>query len=264
MWTPLPSRALIRISGDDKISFLQGLVTNDITKLSKEHPLFACMLTPQGKFLYDFILSIDGDDILLECESTLREEILKKFSLYKLRSHVTLTPCDLIVHALWDEPAPEGAFADPRLPALGYRYYGESESGNIDESAYRIHRYTLGVPEGQNELPPSKAILLENNMDDLHAISWDKGCYMGQELTARTKYRGLVRKKLFPIQGDSLEKGADIFQGDQDIGTIMAYEKGVGLALIRLEALENPEPLNSNSNLVQVQRPDWMTLDEPS
>lgn len=273
MWASLPSRSLIAITGQDKVAFLQGLLTNDVTTLGPDHPLFACLLTPQGKFLYDFILSLRGEVILLECEASLRGEILKKLSLYKLRSDVQLEALDEVVYALWeaDQSLPEDAFPDPRLGELGCRLYGEvpPQGQEGSEADYILHRYHLGVPEGQGELPPQKAILLENNMDDLHAISWTKGCYMGQELTARTKYRGLVRKKLFPVWGEFLQKGEAIFQGENEVGTLMAAQRDArgdsrGLALLRLEALESPAPLLSQNKPVFYERPGWMTLDDPS
>ncbi|MEX2299047.1 MAG: folate-binding protein, partial [Dongiaceae bacterium] len=216
------SRGVLSVAGEDRHAFLQGLVSNDVMQATADRAIWTAFLTPQGKYLHDFFIVEIGDRFLLDCEADRRQDLLRRLSLYKLRSRVTVADADgeqavaLVfgdgaLDAL-DLPAEPGsakpfgngvAYVDPRLPALGVRTIlprveidqamksAGIEPGNPDD--YDRRRIALGVPDGSRDLKVEKAILLENGFDELHGIDWDKGCYMGQELTARTHYRGLVR-----------------------------------------------------------------------
>lgn len=284
--TQLTHRSILEIQGEDRASFLQGLITNDIQKVTPEHTIYATFLTPQGRFLYDFFIMEKEGSYYLEGEADRLENLLKKFNLYKLRSQVsfTLRP-DLKVFALWGEGVAavlkmkeetgftrEGVFMDPRLLDLGARSIGEEAWEGfqfVSPQDYDLYRLFLGVPEGGRDLIPEKAIPLESGLDELNAISWAKGCYIGQELTARTKYRGLVRKRLFPvsIEGESPTETAEIILDDTPVGEMRSHNGLQGLALLRLEAFkaykEGRGELKWGSNTLKPYKPVWMRFADP-
>jgi folate-binding protein YgfZ len=272
-------RALIAVGGPDRASFLQGLVSNDVAKATAERAIYAAFLTPQGKYLHDIFIAADGERLLIDCEVARRADLLRRLSLYKLRAKTVLAEENgfavglhfgagaLESLALPAEPgrarAQDGGtvFVDPRLAALGARALLPTdrlpaETGSAAD--YDRLRLALGVPDGSRDLPVEKAILLENGFDELNAIDWDKGCYMGQELTARTRYRGLVRKRLLPvaIEGAAPAPGTPILQGDKEAGEMRSAAGDVGLALIRLEALDQG-PLTSGEAKLTPKKPDW-------
>jgi len=278
----LPHRAILEVQGEDRAAFLQGLITNDIKLASPTRTIYTAFLTPQGRFLYDFFISEEGESYFLETEAASLETLQRKLSLYKLRSRVSLIPrFDLPVFALWGDLSPlplshekEGVsqlslFVDPRLSALGLRGRGEMSFPNVQLASpedYALHRLPLGVPEAGLDLLPEKTIPLEAGLDDLHDISWTKGCYMGQELTSRTKHRGLVRKRLIPvkIEGSLPPSGTKIFKEDEIVGEMRSVAGSYGLALLRLEALEAPQsPLSCEDASLTPVMPSWMTLETP-
>ncbi|MBI2707185.1 MAG: folate-binding protein YgfZ [Proteobacteria bacterium] len=278
----LSHRGIVEIQGDDKGTFLQGLISNDIKEVTPNHAIYAVLLTPQGRFLYDFFISEKDGSYFLEAEAARLEDLLKKLNLYKLRSQVILKiRPDLKVSALWGEGvasslglkeesgnARESVFMDPRLVELGARALGEIDQQSFQVMSvkdYAHHRLTLGVPEGGQDLIPEKSIPLESGLDELHAISWTKGCYMGQELTARTKYRGLVRKRLFPvtIEGDAPLFGTDILKNDTSVGEMRSHSGTQGLALLRVEALKDPGDFRSETSVLKPYIPFWMRVEDP-
>ena len=193
--TTLIDRALLRLSGEDVRGFLQGLVTNDIDVLTPERPLWAGLLTAQGKALFDFILWADGVDVLIDCEAEQAEALARRLALYRLRRAITIESDDtLAVH--WS-PEDEG---DPRLPALGGRWL--APSGDAAEG-WLEHRLRLGVLEGVAELGSDKILWLECNAAELNGVSFDKGCYVGQENTARMNWRQKVNRRLVVIPADA-------------------------------------------------------------
>jgi len=189
--TWLDDRALIRIAGEDVRGFLQGLVTQDLALVTAETPQWAALLTPQGKALFDFLLWADGDAILVDCEAAQREALVRRLTLYRLRRAITIEPVDGGVH--WS-PDPGQGVPDPRLAALGHRWLGEA-SGEA-ATAWRAHRLRLGVTEGVEELGLDKTLWLECNAAELGGVSFTKGCYVGQENTARMHYRAKVNRRL--------------------------------------------------------------------
>jgi hypothetical protein len=265
----LDNRGVLVLSGEDRVTFLQGLVSNDVRKAAPDRALFAALLTPQGKFLHDLFLLATDDALLLEAEGPRQADLMRRLKLYKLRSKVALkdASADYVVAAVFGDgaldalglPADAGAarplggglaFVDPRLPALGARLLLPCEGAEsaidrlglerADFAAYDRHRLALGVPDGSRDLPIEKAILLENDYEELNAISWDKGCYMGQELTARTKYRGLVKKRLVPVavEGPLPPAGTPILRDGREVGELRSGLDGRALALVRLDAME--------------------------
>ncbi|QTD54670.1 CAF17-like 4Fe-4S cluster assembly/insertion protein YgfZ [Parasphingorhabdus cellanae] len=200
--TRLNERAVIRISatdGTEDISgFLQGLVTQDMQFVLSGTPQWAALLTAQGKVLFDFFLWADGRDILIDCEKDHAEALVKRLKLYRLRRKIGIEVDEgLSVH--WSRDA-SGQPADPRLAEIGYRWiaHNDSGTGSVD-AAYKAHRLALGVTEGQDELGSDKTLWLECNAAELKGVSFTKGCYVGQENTARMNYRQKVNRRLVVV-----------------------------------------------------------------
>ena len=188
--TFLADRALIRVAGDDVRGFLQGLVTNDVAVLDGSAPIWAGLLTPQGKALFDFLLWADGDAVLVDCEAEQAAALARRLTLYRLRRAITIEPAAGAVH--WSAEGSQGA-PDPRLPMLGRRWLGGT--GPATEG-WRAHRLGLGVTEGVAELGSGETLWLECNATELNGVSFAKGCYVGQENTARMHYRSKVNRRL--------------------------------------------------------------------
>lgn len=201
--TRLFARAVVRLSpldeSEDVAEFLQGLVTNDVQHML---PAWAALLTPQGKVLFDFIVWPSGQDMLLDCEADAAEALVRRLSLYRLRRRIAITRDDAVaVH--WRPHEGDGAAADPRLHALGERWLAPVDPA--DESAdeeWRAHRLSLGVPEGRAELGSDATLWLECNAAELHGVSFTKGCYVGQENTARMNWRQKVNRRLIVVPLD--------------------------------------------------------------
>ncbi|HKT15111.1 MAG TPA: folate-binding protein [Allosphingosinicella sp.] len=194
--TTLIDRALLRLSGEDVRDFLQGLVTNDLAALGADRPLWAGLLTAQGKALFDFILWADGEDVLIDCEREQADALARRLGLYRLRRPIRIDRDEgLAVHwSLQGEGSP-----DPRLPQLGRRWLalpGDPATG------WRAHRLSLGVAEGAAELGQDKILWLECNAAELNGVSFTKGCYVGQENTARMNYRAKVNRRLVVVPAD--------------------------------------------------------------
>lgn len=197
--THLADRALLRLSGTDVRDFLQGLVTQDVGTLTPAAPRWSGLLTPQGKALYDFLLWADGDDILIDCEASQAESLARRLSMYRLRRAVTIVRDEaLTVH--WSPAPHHDARADPRLAALGYRWLAPALSEAADASAaWREWRLRHGVCEGADELGQDATLWLECNARELNGVSFTKGCYVGQENTARMHHRAKVSRRLLVV-----------------------------------------------------------------
>jgi tRNA-modifying protein YgfZ len=195
--TTLVDRTLVRLSGEDVRGFLQGLVTNDTAALAPDGPLWAGLLTAQGKVLFDFILWADGEDVLVDCEAEQAEALARRLSLYRLRRPIAIGRDDgLTVHWSLDGEGPR----DPRLPELGRRWLAPAD-GAAD--GWLSHRLSLGVTEGAAELGLDKILWLECNAAELNGVSFTKGCYVGQENTARMNYRNKVNRRLVVVRADA-------------------------------------------------------------
>jgi folate-binding protein YgfZ len=188
--TTLTDRALIRVAGDDVRGFLQGLVTQDVTNLDASGPRWSGLLTPQGKALFDFLLWADGEAVLLDCEAAEAGGLVRRLSMYRLRRPITIEPVEGVVH--WAKESELGV-TDPRLAALGKRWLGMPSA---PAPAWLAHRLSLGVTEGIAELGSDKTLWLEANAAELNGVSFAKGCYVGQENTARMHYRAKVNRRL--------------------------------------------------------------------
>jgi len=190
--TQLVDRATLRLSGEDVRGFLQGLVTVDMAMLAPDAPLWGGLLTPQGKALFDFLLWDDGDAIIIDTEATQAEALARRLSIYRLRRAIMIEPSDAAVH--WS-PVPMGGAAthDPRLAALGWRWIGPAATA---ATGWLAHRLSLGVTEGVGELGSGETLWLECNAGELGGVSFTKGCYIGQENTARMHHRAKVNRRL--------------------------------------------------------------------
>jgi folate-binding protein YgfZ len=297
-YVALPDRGVIRIAGTDSRTFLQGLVSTDVNKAAPDKTLYGAFLTPQGKYLHDFFVVDIGGDLFLDCEADRAASFLKRLRLYKLRSNVEVEDVSDSVSVFALLPLSEGGtlptgmpemrtpgaarsldeggsvYVDPRLSALGWRAILPKDQSEIilanfggtpgSRSDYDKLRIPLGVADGSRDMPVEKAILLEYGFDELNGVDWSKGCFMGQELTARTKYRGLVRKRLMPVNvtGPLPEPGTAIYKGEKAVGDIRTGIDTMALAYVRLEAIDGDEPLRAGNSTLQPAIPNWMKLPE--
>jgi tRNA-modifying protein YgfZ len=260
---PLPGRTVIAITGADRVAFLNGLVSNDVAAAAPGHAVWAALLSPQGKYLADFFIYADGDRLLLECEATQRDTLVQKLSRFRLRSDVQVAPADLLVFAAWGGAmAVQGIVAaDPRLPAAGWRILSESPlAATASFEDWDAHRLALGLPDGARDLDVDKTVLLEAGFDELNGVSWTKGCYMGQELTARTRYRGLLKRRLLPVlaEGAVPAPGTKILAGAREVGEMRSGLGSRGLAVLRLDSLDTP--LTAGDHPLRVEVPAWARL----
>lgn len=290
----LENRSVFTVSGPDAAEFLQGLVSNDVTKVSERRAIWAAFLTPQGKFLHEFMIAALGPDFVLDCERDRRDDLIRRLSRYRLRSNVEVSPRDdLSVATAWGDDAaesfgldaepgaalPKGStavFVDPRLAAAGLRMIGPArdleslaQSAGCEAAspvAYDTHRLALGLPDGSRDMEVEKALLLENGFAELNGVDFDKGCYIGQELTARTHYRALIKKRLLPvtIEGDAPGPGTGLSVDGADAGEMKSSADNQGLALVRLATWQSTEDgvLTADAAKVTPSLPSWIKLQD--
>jgi tRNA-modifying protein YgfZ len=277
----LSDRGVVKVSGSDARNFLNGLVTTDVTLLQPGSGRFGALLTPQGKIIVDFLIteapSGHGGGFLIDCPRVLAAALTDKLRFYKLRAKVEVENLSdsLGVLAAWDgDPAvqPDLAFADPRKDALGWRILVPAELAQkaadligaqmLDSADYEAHRIASGVPRGGLDFIYSDAFPHETNMDRLHGVDFDKGCYVGQEVVSRMHHRGTVRTRTVRIMldGPAPEAGATIVAGEKPVGTMGSAAGRHGLALIRTDrvsdALEAGTPLTSGGLSIRLAEPD--------
>jgi folate-binding protein YgfZ len=265
MLAHLPHRGVVAVSGADRVAFLNGLVSNDVALAAPGRAVWAALLSPQGRYLTDFFILHDDDRLLLDAPRAAIPDLVKRLSRYRLRAAVAIDDVSesLHVHAAWDAMPPEIPITapDPRLPQAGYRLISDSPLPDTEPpDAYDIHRHALGLPDGPPDLEPEKTLLLEAGFDELNGVDWQKGCYMGQELTARTKYRGLVKRRLVPVtlEASAPPPGTPILAEGSEIGTIRSSTGALALAMLRTDALQ--KHLIAGASLVTPRIPDWMKL----
>jgi folate-binding protein YgfZ len=290
-FTALQDRGVIHVAGPDAVPFLQGIVSNDVAKVAPVQAIHAAFLTAQGKYLHDFFIAPWEVGLIIDCEAPRAADLEHRLSMYKLRAQISIEQkFDLTVYATFGvgttlalglEPDAGAAtsfnggiaFNDPRLSEAGARIIlpiGGAEPAlmaagfnETDGADYDRHRLNLGLPDGSRDMEVDKSILLECGFEELNGVDFDKGCYLGQEVTARTKHRGLVKKRLLPvdIDGPPPEPGTPLMLGDIECGEMRSSSGDVGLALIRIErfaeALAEGKHFTAPGATIKARRPSW-------
>lgn len=295
-YTILEHRGLVSVAGEDRRTFLQGLVTNDLGKVAPDRAVWAALLTPQGKFLHEFFVFEKDDTLYLEAEQARLDDLKTRLSRYRLRAKVQIAVVEgWEVAAAWGPgaaarvglpentggavlPLPGGeglAFTDPRLPDAPLRVIVPTEGaagilGDLfgapaEWSEWDSLRLRLGLPDGSRDIEVEKGLLLESGFEELGGVDFKKGCYIGQELTARMKYRALAKKRLLPLAvegGHTLAAGTILQTADgKEAGEVRSAVAGLALALVRLEHRE--AALTADGVPVRVEMPDWVRLPQP-
>ena len=284
----LPDRGVVKVAGDGARRFLNGLVTNDVDKVTPVAPRFAALLTPQGKIIVDFIIAeapaADGGGFFLDCPRALAPELLEKLNFYKLRAKVICEDLSEIlgVMAFWDGGGDSEyglSYLDPRLPALGSRVMlpphlvGEAADDlgaeQVSADAYEAHRIALGIPRGGLDFAYGDTFSHEADMDQLNGVDFNKGCYVGQEVVSRVEHRASARSRVVPIVYDEFapSSGLPIVAGNKQIGTLGSTAKGHGLALMRLDRIEDALAtgmhLQAGGITIRAVKPAWAKFDWP-
>lgn len=280
-------RAFLKIDGQETLTFLQGLLSQDVEKVTPERSAYGALLTPQGKFLHDLFLTAHEGGVVLECEARRLDDLAMRLKRYRLRAKIQITPLeDWAAAVVFGAPGLGAAgdtvrsgdvatYADPRLAALGQRVVGPSAAvrAAVEDHAaatladYARFRLSKGVPEGSDDIAVDRGFLLENGFDELNGVDWEKGCYVGQELTARTKYRGLVKRRLMPVRidGPAPEVGAGLDFEGKNAGEMRSATGDRGLALVRLDAWRAAAaagaPLAAGDARLWPERPEWAAFE---
>lgn len=278
--TVLTGRGIVRLSGAEARGLLQGLVTNNVDAADGTRLVYSALLTPQGKFLFDFFMAADPADpeaVLLDCDGARAGELVKRLTMYRLRAKVEIEDKsgDFAVAAFWNEdgsPVPDGpGLPDPRHMAMGRRaicpaaeadaLIGASGARKVAESAWHRHRIELGIGDAARDFEPDRTFPIEANFAELNGIDFHKGCFIGQEVTSRTKRRGSVRKRLLSVrvEGDMPAAGTPVKGGAREVGSIFSTdeENGRALALLRLDLL-NGAVLEAGQAEIMPQIPEWL------
>ncbi len=291
--TRLAERGIVAVEGEQARTFLQGMISNDIGKVGPGHAIYAAFLTAQGRYHHDFFVVQVGNALLLECEGERATDLARRLSVYRLRAKVSIEVASdqWAVAAIHGGALPESlglaaergaagplaggiAFVDPRLAEAGarlvvprVRLQEAADAVGCPEApfeAYDVHRLRLGLPDGSRDLEVERSILIENGFDELDGVSWDKGCYIGQELNANSR-RLVIRKRLMPVEitGPAPQPGTKLSAAAEGRGGEMRSSCGrYGLAVIRTEHLdkEGRAELTAGSAKLRAWRPDWMTI----
>lgn len=262
----LKDRAVIALEGGEARGFLQGLITNDMTRLVPGSGLYAALLTPQGKILYDFLI-VEGDGaVLLDCAADSADALVRRLTMYRLRAKigVALRPQLSVYVGLTGRPAERAVtFPDPRLAALGPRSIGataEMPDFLGGPAPYHAERLALGVPEAA-DFGSDRIFALDAGLEELHGVAFDKGCYVGQELTSRMKHRGTARKRILAVRADRAlpPPGAKIARDGTEVGEIISTYGLEGFALVRLDRLRDAKAsLAADTLSVSVVTPEWL------
>ncbi|AUQ73749.1 YgfZ/GcvT domain-containing protein [Phaeobacter piscinae] len=227
----MSNRRILRLSGAETRDFLQGLITNDVAKVD-QGLVYAALLTPQGKYLADFFVAADGEDLLVDVDESLAASLAKRLTMYRLRAKIAIEETNLAVRR-GTGPAPEGALADPRHPDLGWRLYG-AEAGD-DGSNWDAVRVAHCIPETGIELGPDSYIL-EAGFERLNGVDFRKGCYVGQEVTARMKHKTTLRKGLATVTvAGAAPIGTEIRRADKPVGTLFTQAGNQAIAYLRFD-----------------------------
>ena len=268
----LEDRGVLALEGEEASGFLNNLVSNDVARAASGTAVHAALLTPQGKYLHDFFVARVDGTLDLDAEAARLDDLTRRLSMYRLRAKVTFVDRteDLAVAVLFDGVAEgDGIFADPRLPAAGARaILPRSEAVEILEGkgfaaapreAYDALRLSLGLPDGTRDLVVEESLPLENGFDELNSIDWDKGCFLGQETTNRTKHRAQIKKRLMPvgIDGSVPAPGTPVLLDGEQVGEMRSAVSHIGLALMRLEFLGRSATFTAGQATLSPRKPEW-------
>ena len=285
-YSELSDRAVLRLTGADVRDFLQGLVTADVDHLSDTQALYAGLLTPQGKILFDFFLAQSGEEIFIDCASAQVADLTKRLTFYKLRAAVEIADVseERTVVAIWGGDAPGDttdavSYSDPRFSQAGTRLLvaaGEIEAvagqlglAQADETAYHAHRIALGLADSVRDIGSGEHFPHECNFDQIGGVDFKKGCYVGQEVVSRTEHRGTARKRMVPLHfdGRAPATGTEITGNGKAVGEVLSTAGTLALGLIRLDraqsALDADGALTAGDEAVHLDKPEWARFDLP-
>jgi folate-binding protein YgfZ len=284
----LPDRGVVKVAGADARTFLNGLLTTDVTKVTPEQARFGALLTPQGKIIVDCIVAeapaADGGGFFLDCPRALAPSLVEKLNFYKLRAKAICEDLSemLGVMAVWDGAGTTEyglIYSDPRLPALGQRvmlppHLAKETAADLgaevfEAQAYEAHRIAQGVPRGGVDFIYGDAFPHETDMDQLEGVDFDKGCYVGQEVVSRMEHRGTARNRVVPIAASVFapDAGVPVMAGDRPVGITGSHAGNRGLAMLRLDRVADARaagtPLTAGGVAIEPRKPDWATFDWP-
>jgi len=269
----LSDRSVLLVSGPDASNFLQGLITNDLEQLKGKGAIYAALLTPQGKILFDFIVvSVGGDTFYIDCAMVQRDDLVNRLTLYRLRAKVEIAVTPLAVAASWGEEEPPSIsgqasiFVDPRHKALGKRTIAPAnilrKHFQCNDAAYQACRLKLGIPDSA-DLPTNTIFPLDAGFEELNGVNFTKGCYVGQEVTSRMKHRTNARKRFIIVHTDrQYPPGTPLKANGQTIGNLGPVTGNTGLALLRLDrvlnAVQEGASITIDGNKIHLQKPVWL------
>jgi folate-binding protein YgfZ len=280
-YTILDDRRLLKVSGEEASSFLQGLLTIDVAKLTPGQLRYTALLSPQGKFLHDMFIGLWQGAYWLDCNASRLPDLRQRLAMYKLRSKVLLELQEnYSVAAIWQgdvagESPDVFSACDPRLEAMGWRAVAplpalqswcgaQAEAAPMD--AYQRWRISHAIPDGALDMIPDKSLLLEFGFEQLHGVDFNKGCYVGQEVTARSKFRAQLKKLVYAVSSTQTlpAAGTEIHAGDQCVGEMRSSQGTQGLAVLRMQELETAQaaglPLVAGGVTVSAEMPKWLSL----
>ena len=260
----LPDRSVLLVAGPDAHGFLQNLVTADLDSLAEGEARPAALLTPQGKILFDFLVSrAGGDGLRLDVAAGARGDLAKRLTLYKLRAKVTVSPSDEPVAAFWNEPAPERALADTRFPSGVFRLYGpDAERSGEDAAGFEALRLAAGIAEAERDFPASDVFPHDVLLDQNGGVSFRKGCFVGQEVVSRMQHRGTARRRIMVLRAEGhLTPGANLEAGGKGIGTVLSATGSLGIGMVRIDrladALRAGETPSADGVPLEAEVPAW-------
>lgn len=253
----MSNRAVLRLSGPDVRPFLQGLLTQDVGLLSDRQPLYAGLLSPQGKALFALVLFAQGDDVLVDVEAAQLDALSRRLTMFRLRKQVTIAPePGLAVWQQWGEPSPHPA--DPRSARAGSRFLAPPGGESVEIADWHAHRLPLGLPEA-DEIGSDELLWLETNARELNGVSFTKGCYTGQENTARMHHRDRLRKRLLAVRVPDGSDGPIMSEGKPAAELRGVRHGDLQMALVRMEFAD--KPLESGGVAVELVKPEWLPAD---
>lgn len=254
----LPDRALVRVSGPDTRTFLNGLLTQAVLTLQPGELRFGALLSPPGRLLFDLFLFGEENGVLLDVAADRRDALIQRLSLYRLRADVIIQPDDGTVQILWPTAPDTPGTPDPRLSALGNRHYGAPLATTATPEDWHDHRLSLGIPDPARDGGSDTTYPIEADFDLLNGIDFSKGCFIGQETTSRMKRRGAIRNRMLAleVEGDLPPFGTEVLNGDRRAGQTLSGQGNRLMALLRLDRLDGNLTVDGRS--VRVLWPDWM------